>query len=310
MLYEYAIEPEAIAADWATFRNVIDRFGFDKGRAISRFPNSWEREVMGRARAAGMPEVEHARLVEKLKYVKEAALIRTGRQYNSELAWPPNAIASHQAKPFHAIIAKDADGSCERLMTVDDLEEAHPLIRQNASVSAPRTVEGLVNALFPLLLLARDIEIIDPFFDARNPKGQDFLGPIQKLLADLHAAGKRNVIVRMHYRTHDSRPPLASVRKDAGKWFDGIIPDGFCVELNEWKERTGGEAFHDRFLLCDCGGLQLGHGFEAVGAHQSVNITRLGTDHANEIAAKYRVGTAPFDSVYSVVRVLSDGQVK
>ena len=310
MLYEYAVEPAAIAADWATFRNVIDRFGFDKGRAISRFPNSWEREVIDRARAAGMPEVEHKRLVEKLKYVKEGALIRTGRQYNSELAWPPNAIASHQAKPFHAIIAKVADGSCERLMTVDDLEEAHPFIRQNASMSAPRTVEGLVNALFPLLLLARKIEIIDPFFDARNPGGQDFRGPIQKLLADLHAAGKSDVIVRVHYRTHDTRPNEDFVRKNAGKWFNGVIPEGFCVELNEWSERVGGEAFHDRFLLCDCGGLQLGHGFEAVGAHQSVNITRLGTDHANEIAAKYRVGTAQFDSVYSVVRVLSDGQVK
>jgi hypothetical protein len=46
MLYEYAVEPRAIGSNWETFRYVIEKFGFDKGRLISDFPHSkWCDEV-------------------------------------------------------------------------------------------------------------------------------------------------------------------------------------------------------------------------------------------------------------------------
>jgi hypothetical protein len=41
MFYEYAIEPRAIGSSWATFRYIIEKFGFDKGRLISEFPRRW-----------------------------------------------------------------------------------------------------------------------------------------------------------------------------------------------------------------------------------------------------------------------------
>ena len=45
MLYEYAVEPRAIGSSWQTFRYVIEKFGFDRGRLISQFPNTWFRLV-------------------------------------------------------------------------------------------------------------------------------------------------------------------------------------------------------------------------------------------------------------------------
>jgi hypothetical protein len=45
MMYEYAVEPQAIGTNWQTFRYVIEKFGFDKGRLISEFPKHWFRDV-------------------------------------------------------------------------------------------------------------------------------------------------------------------------------------------------------------------------------------------------------------------------
>jgi hypothetical protein len=35
MFYEYAIDPRAVGSSWATFRYIIEKFGFDQGRLIS-----------------------------------------------------------------------------------------------------------------------------------------------------------------------------------------------------------------------------------------------------------------------------------
>jgi len=50
MLSEYAVEPAAIGADWRTFKDLIDRFGADKGRLISRLPTKWEKKVIEAAK--------------------------------------------------------------------------------------------------------------------------------------------------------------------------------------------------------------------------------------------------------------------
>ena len=41
MLFEYAVEPQAIGSNWQNFRYLIEKFGFDRGRLISQFPKAW-----------------------------------------------------------------------------------------------------------------------------------------------------------------------------------------------------------------------------------------------------------------------------
>src|SRR5690606_5158278 len=67
MLSEYAVEPAAIGSDWRTFKDLIDRFGADKGRLISRLPAKWERKVIQAAREAGVPDVRMTDIVERLR---------------------------------------------------------------------------------------------------------------------------------------------------------------------------------------------------------------------------------------------------
>jgi hypothetical protein len=45
ILQEYAVEPAAIAG-WDKFRYITEKFGFDHGRLISRYPEDWEERVL------------------------------------------------------------------------------------------------------------------------------------------------------------------------------------------------------------------------------------------------------------------------
>jgi len=52
MLFEYAVEPQAIGSSWQTFLYLIEKFGFDRGRLISRLPGKWEKKVIQAAKEA------------------------------------------------------------------------------------------------------------------------------------------------------------------------------------------------------------------------------------------------------------------
>jgi hypothetical protein len=80
MLYEYAVEPAAIVADWNTCRYLAEKFGFDRGRLLSLFPRKWFH--MARDAAGHLPPMEKARVIEKLIELQRNASIRSGRAYD------------------------------------------------------------------------------------------------------------------------------------------------------------------------------------------------------------------------------------
>ena len=106
MLFEYAVEPHAIGASWETFRYLIEKFGLDRGRLISRLPSKWEKKVIQAAKEAGVPDIRMASIVQRLRNPK-LRLADFGREYDSGKSWIDNALTEHQRAPFHAIIARE-----------------------------------------------------------------------------------------------------------------------------------------------------------------------------------------------------------
>lgn len=41
-----------------------------------------------------------------------------------------------------------------------------------------------------------------------------------------------------------------------------IIPKGLSIRIVRWKERQGGEALHNRYILTDIGGVLFAHGLD------------------------------------------------
>ena len=157
-----------------------------------------------------------------------------------------------------------------------------------------------------LTFAAKEIDIVDPFFDLR-PLNGDYVGPLSALLAKLAAAGCEGKTFRIHYRTHDSRPPDHIVQQDAPRLTDGLIPDGFTLELNEWEQLPNGEDFHDRFVLSDCGGLLIGAGLSAAGPQENATLTLLDDQHVQELRQKFSDGATTYSKIGRTVAIKSNG---
>jgi hypothetical protein len=75
MLYEYAVEPTAISANWQTCRYLAEKFGFDRGRLLALFPKKWLPLAIEATRH--LPDYEKTRVVEKLVELKRRSSIRS-----------------------------------------------------------------------------------------------------------------------------------------------------------------------------------------------------------------------------------------
>lgn len=141
MLDEYAVEPEAIGASWSDFRYLIEKFGFDQGRLISRFPAQWLNMVLEVAK--GLPDVERKRVTVGLERAKRC-VIDTRRPYNPGLAgWLENAVTEHARVPFHAIIAKANPQNSGHVLTVGEIDDRpDPAATCHATSSDSRGVDG------------------------------------------------------------------------------------------------------------------------------------------------------------------------
>lgn len=303
---EYAVEPSVIGSDWPTFRYLIEKFGFDKGRLISRFPSRWERKVVAAAKDANLTDIQISSIIERLKGTKKTRVFDLGRDFEYGDDWIDNALREHAKRAFRGIIFAKKPTGCPEALTVDDCDDENPLFKVSTSRDVSRVADEISDALLLLLAPATEIDVVDPFFDVRPRKG-DFLGPIAALLAKLSDAGFSEKTLRIHYRTHASRPTDAQLAQDAPGLTAGLIPPGFKLQLFEWEKIEGGKDFHDRFVLTNFGGIQIGIGPAAAEASQDTTFTLLDDDHAQKLRARFEKDATVYNRIGHVVEVDSFG---
>lgn len=308
MLREYAVEPEAIGSDWRTFKDLIDRFGSDKGRLISRFPSKWEKKVIQAAKAADIPDVRMSSIVERLRAEKHK-LADFCRDYDHALDWISNAMREHRDRPFQAMICVSDACGCGEVLTPDDCSDAEPLMSTAVSQDVMRVSADIAAPLIMLAAAAREIDLIDPYFDLRGTNG-DYLGPLEALLAGLAAIPVYPKTIRIHFRTHASRPPSQFLVQDSATRTAGLIPRGLTIELCEWEQIQGGEDLHDRFFLTDVGGATIGAGFAAAGGAETATVSLLEYAHVQQLRSRFTAGSTIYNQVGSTVRLHADGRAE
>lgn len=308
MLYEYAVEPRAIGASWESFRYLIEKFGFHRGRLISRFPKTWERQVIETAKQSGMKEVRFKSLVEKLKTAKTEALIRRCREYDPCVGdWLDNAIHQHTLDPFHAIIASENRGEKDFILEADDIDEQAPLMKASNSREVLRTGKDLAEAMSLVLRTAKEVLFVDRFFDVREDNYKETL---QELLYVIAENGLSTASCEIHFHEHKTRPSIDNIEENAGNWFVDVIPEGMSVKMFVWQEKENGADFHARFLLTDIGGISVDAGFSAEGPHQKVLLTLIDYELSQEKLAAFRHDSKDYELIRPVLEISSDGKVR
>jgi len=157
--------------------------------------------------------------------------------------------------------------------------------------------------------VAGEIDIVDPYFDLRPARG-NYTGPLTSLLGKLAAATPAPKVIKVHFRSHDSRPPPNILAQNAPALTNGILPQGYSLELYEWTEVPGGEDLHDRFFLTDVGGLMVGAGLAAAGPGETATFTLLDNSHAQQLRSRFSANSTVYTRVGSAVRVDANGNVE
>jgi len=305
MLFEYAVEPQAIGSSWQNFRYLIEKFGFDRGRLISRLPGKWEKKVIQAAKEAGVPDIRMASIVERLRNSK-VAVVDYGRPYNSGLSWIDNALTEHQRAPFHAIIALQNPVGNAALLPVADLDDNQPLMAVAQDRTVSREAESIAGALSGFLRVSTRILFIDPFFD---PYNAHYKNTLRACLAVIRTDNP-GAACEIHYRYHNNKPANVELEREAARLFNGVIPEGLAVSVYCWRERNGGADFHARYLLTDRGGVGIDAGFSAVGGHQTTDMHLMSVVLSKAKLAAFARDANDFELMEPVLEIRSDGSTR
>lgn len=312
MLYEYAVEPKAIGASWESFRYLISLFGFERGRLISRFPKTWERQVIETAQASGITDIKLQSLKNHLRKAKTGALVRSGRHYDPGTGdWLNNAIRQHALDPFRAIIASENRGDKDFILAVDktgEINDDSPLMMASSTGEVSRTGKALADAMSLLLKSAKEVRFIDRFFNLEDERYKETLQECFSVISKRQLA---DMSCEIHWHDHETeRPSINYVEKNAGAWLADIMPEGLSIKLFVWQEKEKGSDFHARFLLTEVGGVNVEAGFSAEGAHQKVLLTLLNPDLCRAKLAMYRRDSTDYELVEPVLEISSDGSTR
>lgn len=305
MLDEYAVEPEAIGASWSDFRYLIEKFGFDQGRLISRFPAQWFNMVLEVAK--GLPDVDRKRVTVGLERAKRC-VVDTRRPYNTRLAsWLENAVTEHARLPFHAIIAKSNPQNAGHVLTLGQIDGAHDLFAAERDAKVNRIAGALAGIAAPLLVHSKTILFVDGYYDPSDRRYQKALKAYLEMAAKNGTAEKS---CEIHFVDHQRKPDSAAIEREAGTWFRGIIPNGMTITLYRWKRRDGGEEFHARYILTERGGMRFDEGLAEGRAGERSDVALIDPALVQNRREALHRDAIVFELIEPVLAVASNGYVE
>jgi hypothetical protein len=305
MLYEYAVEPRAIASSWETCRYLSEKFGFDCGRRLAQYPGKWL--PLAIEAASHLPDVEKKTVVERLLKLKRDASIRSGRLFDATLNdWLSNAVKQHLIKPFRAILASQNPHAHEFILTPGEVTEEHSLIISAHDFTVEREAETIAASMSLLLETANLVMFVDAYYDPFNGKYQRTLRECLKLI---HLANPK-ARCEIHHKDHERCPPAHAIEHEAKLKFGGTIPAGMTVTIYRWREKDHGADFHARYLLTDRGGIKIDSGFSAEGSCQKTDMSWMDIALAKQRRMALQRDADVYELVEPVLQIASNGYVE
>jgi hypothetical protein len=289
MYYEYAVDPASFDS-WQTTRYLLDAFGFDKGRLICEFPRGWKAEVYKQLPST-LREIERERIVERLKLLpREILMRRPGVAFNATNPWLKNALAEHTRCAFKAVLSPGKGAETDDVLDPREVDATNARWSVPPAETLPREVSTVVARLRPLLQQASAIRVVDPYFHPKGALKVQFLHAIVRATAP-------NAAIEVYLKEGVSGEPAQSLCAMVNARLPEQIPAGRSVEIVVWRERPGGERFHNRFLLTNVGGVQFGDGLEQGVGQQVDRVSRLGDRECEEYLRRYGTSSTAFEFV-------------
>lgn len=256
MIHEFAVDPVSVS-NWQNFRYLIDKFGVEHGRLISRFPGKWKRMVYDACTenydSGQTTEIQRTQIEVRLESINNK-LVKLNRSYDSKKAWLKNAEEQHSVNEFRAIISVSNPRSHPYILNAYEIDETNPLWDVPRERIVPRKAYALAACAKMLLMISKEIIFVDPHFD---PKKERFLATF-KYLIQFAFQNRLPERLELHVEYTDKLAPLESWRDDCRK----IVPKDFTLKIMRWNRSFGGDKPHPRYVLTEMGGIRYDYGLD------------------------------------------------
>lgn len=292
---EYAIEP-SLFANYHLGDAILTGIGIEHGRIVGGLPRRWEREV--RRATVGQREIQRRRVEQRLVELRDAINPRRC-DWNGERTWKEQAFEVHATEPFDCILL---DGPDAHQSAADASLGLGGIACWDTTrgLRIPRTAASLAIAVKPMLCQARTVILVDAYF---NPSGQlqqsKWLRPLQALAATLASDGRlarfevHALNPREQRRQWDAGLFAANCRADLG----AALPQGLSIDAHLWRERNGGEQFHERLIVTDIGGIVLDPGIDDGADGETYQLRLISKLEIPGYLSKFIAGIGPYDLV-------------
>ena len=287
MIYDYAIDPSLVAS-WSTlsqFRYFIEKFGLGTNRIVSVVPKkNWKRMAFESFKGS---DIEHKRLEELINTLTETSTKRGGNSYDGTKAWFENIEAENRRRAFGSILTAH---------TIDfERDNKDSAWNADTTVCVSRMADGITKCVAPMLKLADNIMLVDPYFSPMRPQYRS------TLLSFLHAAlnnRSQEHPLRFEVHTSGSRDNACAscyFEADCLRVLPALIPVGQSVRVVRWLERKLGEKFHNRYVLTNFGGVSFGTGLDEGSIGQTDDVMLLGRNAFLQRFNQFSTDNCAFD---------------
>lgn len=243
---EFAVAPHEINS--LHHLSLIEaRMGFEKGALLSRFPNSWFRQVSDHLRQ-NVEANKVDRCTEKLRQIKNSKLIGLQRDFNGN-DWVEAAQNSHKNSPFHRVIEQSLNKPPHLVSSICALGEDDFVF----NTQFKRNAQSLAEAAQALLSGAEKITLFDPYL---CPTKVSYLNTLNELMSIC-----RKNEVEFHIFSEEDKKPDWQDRLEALSAFKDKLPANIQLFWYFIDDRGSG-FLHSRGLFTAKGGLVYDRGFE------------------------------------------------
>jgi hypothetical protein len=288
MIRQFAIEPEVMAT-WQHFREIFDDLGVCHGRLAAIYPSDWFDRVRKLALSLS-PPVRAAAIAERMRQ-NPHCFVRTGLPFDRGKDWLRNAENHLVPGGFDAVVARTNPRDTSRVLVAGEFLRSQPPWHVPRQKKITRQSAALAECAALLLASSEEIMLIDPNFDATEPRFKD---PLMSFLGT-KASGKPWRRCELHVDRPADDSVLENRKYHVKRQLAEVIPTGTTLQLHFWSRKAGGEKLHPRFLLTELGGIQFDYGLDAGDAPGDTTIVTL-MDHDLWLAvrADYTVPSPSF----------------
>jgi hypothetical protein len=315
MLYEFAIIPDVFDAAANNEKNSIILKEFFRGICLNGLvANLYKDKWVIYIKENKLDLLDHNTRIKIMACLNTLAsrnrLVRHPRlleyEPDSDLKWLEHALASHNFQLFHAIISSKLVLS-QHVKVNDELVDIEKLLDSGiweervSSIFVTKNSSDYSTYFPPILRHAKHIHLIDPFFDCSDRYKRTLkicvdclVNRTQKIEFNIHAGLPEDVTVAK--RLSDWESTINSINEEhferTGKNLDIVF------NINLWRQKVWGQAFHDRYILTEQCLIHVGHGLDC-GSKKAEPIrttwSLLEDNIRSTISDDFKIATSPYD---------------